>query len=315
MPAAVRAWIPAVGDTTAGRSDRSARIDVRRGGVRLPFHGPGPAHVEVLGLRGWITDDGQVELRTRNGAVGGAVDLPGRTARIGVADRGQPSERRETFAALTVAAALLLGRQCRILLHAAAFIAPDGGTWLLVGDSRSGKSSTCATLVRGGWRFLADDQVVIGARRGDEVGGTPDQGLRVEGWPRSFNLDRGFRAGTPTGIRSPVDAATLGPGRWQRSGPLAGILFPRVEARRRTALEPMSGGEALEGLIRQSPWLLADPVAAAGLLALMRAMVELPVRRLRLGLDCYGVPGVLHSALGAVVPVGDRQVEVAREGW
>jgi hypothetical protein len=71
--------------------------------------------------------------------------------------------QRDVFAALTVAAALLLNRQGKLLLHAAAFVAPDGLAWLLIGDSHSGKSTTCASLMRYGLAFLADDQVVVSA--------------------------------------------------------------------------------------------------------------------------------------------------------
>ena len=67
----------------------------------------------------------------------------------------------ELQGALTLSSALLLGRIGRALIHAAAVVDPFDRGWLLVGDSHAGKTTTCATLISAGWRFVADDQVVL----------------------------------------------------------------------------------------------------------------------------------------------------------
>jgi hypothetical protein len=157
-------------------------------------------------------------------------------------------------------------------------IAPDGGAWLLVGGSFSGKSTTCLNLIRRGWDYLADDHVVLGYEPG---------AVSVEGWPRKFNLDLGYESGVSQGVRSRVDASAWGPGRWRRSAPLAGLLFPRVEAGSPTTLERIRGAAALSALLRQSPWLIADPGTAAGVLRLLGKSAESPAFELRLGNDCY----------------------------
>jgi hypothetical protein len=179
---------------------------------------------------------------------------------------------------LTIAAALLLGRADRLLMHSAAVVDPSGGAWLLTGDARSGKSTSTANLIRAGWSWLSDDQVVLGCVGGDLV---------VEGWPRPFHLDTGWEDGSPTGLRATVDADSFGSGRWRRSAPLAGLLFPEVQAKSNTALMPVSRAEALTRLLRQSPWLLADRASAPSLLGLLERTAVSPAHRLVLAMDTF----------------------------
>src|SRR5207245_6776974 len=87
-----------------------------------------------------------------------------RRARLWVDPAPEPEAAGDVYSMLTVATALLLAGLGRALVHAAAVVHPDGGAWLLVGDARSGKSTTCATLVSAGWGYLSDDQVVLEAR-------------------------------------------------------------------------------------------------------------------------------------------------------
>ncbi|HEX8905638.1 MAG TPA: hypothetical protein VF771_12380 [Longimicrobiaceae bacterium] len=179
----------------------------------------------------------------------------------------------------TLSCAMLLARMHRSLAHAAAVVAPDGGAWLLAGDTHAGKSTTSVNLIEAGWRFVSDDHVVL-FRGGDGR-------IRVEGWPRYFHLDEGWEDGSPLHRRGEIDPHERWPGRWLRTAPLAGLLFPRVEADRPTELAPMAGTEALAGLMRQSPWLLADRACAAEVLSFLRAACEHPAYALRLGLDTY----------------------------
>jgi hypothetical protein len=258
--------------------------------------------MQILALRAWLDQPERYVLRTDSGTLAGVVDLGSHRASIEIAPgERHPDLAREVFCSLTVAAALLLNRQDKFLLHAAAFVGPAGLAWLLVGDSQSGKSSTCANAIRLGWSFLADDQVVIGSG--------PDGSLQVEGWPRDFNLDEGFEAGTSTGTRSPTDPSRLGSGRWQRSAPLGGILFPVIRAARQTSLSPVSRADALQELVRQSPWLLADAKAAPMVLGRMQAMTTLPAFRLSLGTDAYQDPTALQAVLLPLVDSGGVMVD------
>lgn len=57
--------------------------------------------------------------------------------------------------------------------------------------------------------------------------------------------------------------------------------------------------DALARLVRQSPWLLADPPAARDVLSLLRDIARRPVFMLRLGRDSYRDPERLIAALDA----------------
>ncbi|HLL83017.1 MAG TPA: hypothetical protein VK420_10210, partial [Longimicrobium sp.] len=64
-----------------------------------------------------------------------------------------------------------------------------------------------------------------------------------------------------------------------------------------TELTPCSSAEALSGLLRQSPWLLADRGSAPAVLALLRDAAAFPAFALRLGLDSYADPPLLAERL------------------
>jgi len=185
----------------------------------------------------------------------------------------------------------------RTLVHAGAVAAPGGRAWLLAGGTFSGKSTTCTTLIRGGWDWLGDDHVLLGR----DAAGLP----RVEGWPRKFNLDHGYAAGASIGVRERVDPDGFGPGRWRRTAPLGGVLFPRVEAERPTALARLAAADALARLLDLSPWLLVDPGAAPSILALLGEAARTPAYELRLGGDCYGDSVRLQQVLTPVLGPGE----------
>ncbi|HET6764244.1 MAG TPA: hypothetical protein VFH27_11250, partial [Longimicrobiaceae bacterium] len=127
-----------------------------------------------------------------------------------------------------------------------------------------------------------------------------DGGLVVEGWPRRFHLDDGWEAGTPGQPRGEVDAGSRWPGRWMRSAPLAGLLFPRVSAAEPTLPERCAPADALARLLRQTPWLMADRACTLPLLALAQAAAEMPAYSLRVGLDTYRSPARLVEVLRPV---------------
>lgn len=239
-------------------------------------------------LRAWVDDgQGRVCLVCRTPGMSGVVDLRGLRARLQVAAHEPLSlADAELFTMLTISSAMLLGRLARALIHAAAVVGPDGGAWLLVGDSHAGKTTTTINLVRGGWAFLSDDHVVAGPALG---GGR----MLVDGWPRPFHVDAGWTRGEVTGRREPVDPSVFGVDRWRRTAPLRGLLFPRVSPREPTMLQPLPSGRALTLLIRQSPWLMADRAAAPGLLRLLAAMSRLPAFALSAGMDTYQNPALL----------------------
>ncbi|HEX6910455.1 MAG TPA: hypothetical protein VF142_08670 [Longimicrobium sp.] len=297
----VEPWVPRIPARAATPERARAWIEVEPGAPAFGVPTRPPA-VDLCSVAGWPERTGEMLLCAPRGWVSAIVDPGAHHARVRLLPPGAPAEgeaeafRVEAFATLTLAAAFLLGRLRRTLVHAGAVVAPDGRAWLLAGGTFSGKSTTCVSLIRGGWDWLADDNVVLNEG---------PRGLRVEGWPRRFNLDHGYAAGASQGVRSRVDPEAFGPGRWRRAAPLGGLLFPRVEAERPTALEPLSGVDALSGLLQQSPWLLGDPGTAQDVLALVRRAAAAPAFELRLGADSYRDPEQLQRLL---VPAFERYV-------
>lgn len=196
--------------------------------------------------------------------------------------------------ALTVCTALLLGSQGHALIHSAAVCAA-GGVWLVTGDARSGKSSCVIALVKAGHDWLSDDQVVLSA-------GPDGRAPVVHGWPRSVHLDTGWGKQRPSGERTRVDPATIGPGQLIERGAIAGVLVPEIRPSSDSRLEPLSRSEVLETLIRQSPWLMADPVAAPGILRLLETIASRPAFRLVLGAGSFGNGRLISSLLRDAAP-------------
>lgn len=283
-------WIPpgcGAGDARAA----SARIDVACGDGPAADAYPETPIMALGGVRAYDRG-GHVLLRGADGSgTGGRIDLAARRAEVTVRCDAAPGAGEELAAALTLAAALLIGRLGGALVHGAAVVEPGvgGRAWVLVGDSHAGKTTTCATLLRGGWQCLSDDQVVVRA---------VPAGIEVEGWPRQAQLDTGWTAGRVNGVRAPVELQAMWPGQWRRTAALGGVWLPAVRAGDATRAETAGAGEVLAALVRQSPWLLADAAAAPEVLQLLSRVAELPALRLSLGSDGYGRAGVILSAMG-----------------
>jgi hypothetical protein len=194
----------------------------------------------------------------------------------------------DLYAMLTIASALLLGRMGRAVIHAGAIVAPDGRGWLVVGDARSGKSTTCVSLASAGCGLLSDDQVVLS---------TDGPSLVVEGWLRPVHLDEGWGEGIPQGPRQTLHPAALGAVAPCRVAPLAGTVHTVVDPAQPTRVSRLSAGDGFTGLVRQSPWLLADRVSAPALVDLLSRVARLPRLSLRLGLDTFGRPERIRALL------------------
>lgn len=270
-----------------------AWIDVEPGGPSFAAPSEAPALV-MNGVRGWLRASGQVLLLGAEGSISATAEPAERRGRVRLyLPPGTEPPAVPILSLMTLVSSLLLGRLCHTLVHSGAIQGPDERAWMLIGSTFSGKSTTCITLIRGGWNYLADDHVVLGR---DGAGG-----VRVDGWPRPFNLDDGYARGSSAGVRSRVDPEGYGPGHWVGSAPLGGLLFPGVEAEQPTALERISPADALSRMLRQSPWLFADAGAAAGVLRLLQSAAGLPAYHLRLGRDCYGDSARLQQVLGPLM--------------
>jgi hypothetical protein len=208
-----------------------------------------------------------------------------------------PSLSLDVYSMLTLSAAFLVGRIGGALVHAGGVVDPEGRAWLLVGDTHAGKTTTCVSLVSaGGWRFLADDQVVL--RLGD------DGAIDVEGWPRRAHLDEGWSESVVTGTRATVDLRTWWADRWMGRAPLGGVLLPAVNADGPTSLTVAADAAAFTALVRQSPWLMVDRTVAGEVMALLRDAASHPTFALSLGRDSYARGDVLAERLAPARAAG-----------
>ena len=74
-------------------------------------------------------------------------------------------------------------------------------------------------------------------------------------------------------------------------------MFTRVSPDEPTRIDPIDASSALERLIRQTPWLIADPKSAPPLLDLLGSAASLPAGEIRLGLDTYRDPELLSRVI------------------
>lgn len=293
----IESWLPRAAVAVAGAAepvDLPALLSSAAGPVALirVRHSPGPVPGAPAGrptmrlgtAAAWIdSNEGTATLRGSDPRVGGTIDLT--NLRAVLQAPVEDAHAGDLYSMSTIAAALLLGRLGRTPIHAGAVLPPGGGAFLLAGDARSGKTTTCVNLITAGWDYLSDDQVVVARGSTHEPAGRAI--VEAEGWPRAFHLDEGWERGVPTGNRHDFDPRALDAGRWRRTAPVGGLLFPVVKAAQPTRLAAITPADALGRLLRQTPWLLADTVAGPALLDLLSALARGPVYEISLGLDTY----------------------------
>jgi hypothetical protein len=304
----VMAWLPQVrardaagNELTSSRESAPARarIDVRQHMETLPREGRTPAGSVIAELNGVSAyHDGASRVELLASGVSAYIDLAARCATVRVVDAAAPVALvgGPLYSVLTLASAYLVGRLGGVLLHAGCVVDPDGGAWLLVGDSHAGKTTTCLSLALAGWRLVADDHVIL---RRDE------RGVQVEGWPRNAHLDSGYGSGAIHGLRKRVDLDTLGSIVWCSSAPLVGVLVTSIAAAEPTRVARVRGARGLAALLRQSAWLMADPPVAGAALDLLNSAVSGRCHELVLGRDSYARGDVIAAALSTLQVTAD----------
>lgn len=281
-------WMPSLPEVIADDHPTGSSIRVDRGNVEPFAHPESPAL--ILGrVKAWVDSRrGVAMLAASSGTINATADLKSRVATVVVRDDVDPSPADLT-SLLTIVAALLLLRDGRSAMHAAAVVHPESGeAWLLCGDSHSGKSTTTANLIKAGWSYLSDDYVVL-ARDREEIS--------IEGWPDDFHIDEGWSRGQSTGTRGTLKESALPAGRRRDSAQFGGVLFTRVAPDSPTIVIEVPPVVALERLIRQSPWLVADTESAGKVFDLLKETASLPCGELSVGLDSFAHPAVLDAAV------------------
>lgn len=281
-------WMPSLPEILADDHPDGPSIRVERGNIE-PFTQPESPALMLGRVKAWVDSKrGFAMLAASTGHMDAIADLRSRVATVVVPDDVDPSPADFT-SLLTIVAALLLLRDGRSAMHAAAVVHPETGeAWLLCGDSHSGKSTTTANLIKAGWSYLSDDYVVL-ARHGEEIS--------IEGWPDDFHIDEGWSRGESTGSRGTLKESDLPDGRRLDSAHVGGVLFTRVAPDSPTVAVEVPPVTALERLIRQSPWLVADAESAGRVFDLLKETASLPCGELSVGLDSFANPQVLDRAV------------------
>jgi hypothetical protein len=152
--------------------------------------------------------------------------------------------------------------------HAGCVLAPDTTSGiLLVGDSGSGKSTLTANLIRHGWRFVSDDNLLLR----DTSSGIVAWALR-----RYFTFDESTldacklrQFPDAIGKRVPGDrdkvrfyARRAFPESFVETCVPGVIMFPAIGGEPKTRIEPVKPGDALARLLLQCPWATCDTAAA-----------------------------------------------------
>ena len=268
----------------------------------LPAPPPSASH-EGGYLRTWHLPERSV-LRTDAVHVDVRPEAGTATCLVAPEREGDPDLLPELAVGLLAALHLLLRAKGLSPIHAAGLAHGPHGL-LLVADSDAGKSTTAFRLVRHGWRFLSDDSVLLRP--------TPEA-VEAVALRRTFGLDLGAETIFPELAeieeRQPSDPA-------KRSVPVAALypgqaalrcrprvlLFPTIEDRATSVLEPISGADALLALAAQSAFATARPGWAAGHLDLLGRLVrQADAYRLHAGRDLLHDPMRIIALLHEVWP-------------
>lgn len=183
-------------------------------------------------------------------------------------------------------------------VHGATLCDPAGRGWMLVGTSRSGKSTTTSFLGRNGWRVGTDDIAFLtkGALgETDVVAWRERLALRADAVALS-----GQTGGTPLGARGKTGwfSEELGADWVQTITPRV-LLFPTPGPDRRTSVSPISGVEALSRFLPCSPWVTLDATLADEHLGLMsRLVTQARAFDVQLGPDLFDRPNLLTELVG-----------------
>ena len=281
-------WMPSLAEESSDDHPLGPSIRVDRGNIE-PFRQPESPALMLGRVKAWVDSRrGFAMLAAASGEMDAIADLKSRVATVVVQEDAHPSPADLT-SLLTITAALLLLRDGRSAIHAAAVVHPQSGeAWLLCGDSHSGKSTTTANLIKAGWSYLSDDYVVL-MSDGDAIS--------IEGWPDDFHIDEGWSKGESTGVRGTLKEADLPSNRRRDSAIVAGVFFTHVAPDSLTSAIEVPPVIALERLIRQSPWLVADAESAGKVFDLLKETASLPCAELSVGLDSFAAPPTLDRAV------------------
>ena len=249
-------------------------------------------------IRGRPGTQGDIELAWGGGLGHATVHPDSDCAEVVVSDGAFefPNEMLRSFL-LNVCIFLVRGAGLHHV-HGASLIDPRGRGWLIVGTSKSGKSTTTALLARNGWRFGTDDIAFLSAS---------STGVDVVAWHDRLALrDDATAPGAPEGgialagrNKTGWFAEELGSAWAGRVTPSV-LAFPSVSADAPTSARALKPTVALTRLMDSSPWVLLDSRFADEHLALMTRLVkQTRAWELSLGRDLFDDPHRLEELAAA----------------
>lgn len=164
------------------------------------------------------------------------------------------------FLFLTFALVHALQDRGRYILHGAAVCDEDGQGILMLGESDTGKSTLTMSMIKQGWGYLSDDSLVVTRS---------DQGIVTTPFRTDFGLDPVAEEFFP-GIAEGAEPWLFGGEKWRirirelfpsLARPVCRprmLVFPELDPRAESHLEPMDAGRAIVGLMRQASFLSTD---------------------------------------------------------
>jgi hypothetical protein len=214
----------------------------------------------------------------------------------GLWDLALPRQREFFLLGLVI----LLHRHGLFTLHANGGV-KEGTGFLLVGDSGCGKTTLTISLIREGWRYLADDALVLQrSSRGIEalalrqsfscapqtVNRFPELGAAIVDVPSAADGER------------VADLEALYPGSFVPCCVPSMLLYPQITRERQSRLVPLDPVGALIAMIPESAGIVADRPGGMRQLGVLRELVQQAASyRLLLGSDVFDAPAEVARLL------------------
>lgn len=195
--------------------------------------------------------------------------------------------------------AQLLARRGLHIVHAAA-LERNGCGVLIPGLSGSGKSTSCVSLMRGGYRCLSDDKPFLReTEHGLELLAFPemidvtDQTIAFfpELRERTTAIEMGYR-------KKRFYAETLYPGSTADAVKPSVILFPQISDEPTSRVEPLSKVRALQALLPHSLLCFDREVSVRHFGLLSRLVETTACYRLHFGRNVMDLPRLIDPLLG-----------------
>lgn len=198
-------------------------------------------------------------------------------------------------------------RRCALYnLHAGGVVEPESGAGvLLVGESKSGKTSLTIRLALSGWPYLSDDSLIFyeNAERIEAQGLRRVFSVSAPSLPRSDSPRLEEALGAPTHVdpqKRRFDPSVAFPGGLAESCVPKVCYFPTITGKRESRMEEIGQSDLLIRLIGMCPWASFDPaLAGQNLRAISRLVKQVRAYTLYAGLDIHDDPAYAAALLAA----------------